>query len=88
MAQLRVVRFRSSGAGLYFELALCIPRSDGSTTKVIYGNREVMCDTRSLCKALVVHVANMLKKYSWISSEKEQFGVKDGDYDFEKQVSE
>jgi structural maintenance of chromosome 2 len=29
-------------------------------------------------------VATMLKKYSWIESEKSAFGVRGGDYDFEE----
>ena len=62
MAQLRVVRFKLTGSREAFELALCIPRSDGSTTLVIYGDREIMCDTCSLCKAYYVHVDSMLKK--------------------------
>jgi hypothetical protein len=54
--------FKGTGPQEGFELALCIPWSDGSTTQVIYGDREVMCDTRLLCKAHYVHVGSMLKK--------------------------
>jgi hypothetical protein len=61
MAHLRVVRFKKGGTSEYCELALFIPFTD-STTKVIYGDREVTCDTRELCKAHYVHVNNMLKK--------------------------
>lgn len=61
MAQLRVVRFRTTAISEACELALCIPRSDGFT-KVIYGNREITCDAQSLCKAHDVNVDNMLNK--------------------------
>jgi hypothetical protein len=61
MAQLRVVRFRATATSEAYELALCMPRSDGST-KVIYGDRDIICDTCSLCKAYEVSVDSMLKK--------------------------
>lgn len=64
MACLRVVRFRTTGAGEYSELALCIPHSDSPKVTVIYGDREDVTDTSLLCKALDVHVENMLKKAS------------------------
>ena len=33
-------------------------------------------------------VASMLKKHTWITQEKENFGVANGDYDFGKKVSD
>lgn len=67
MEELRVVRFTNGGSGEYRELALCIPHS-GSTTKVIFNDRETIVDTEHLCKAYHVNVTSMAEKATVLHS--------------------
>lgn len=59
---LRAIRFQSSNVREHCELAMCIPHSNASTTTVVYGDRDIVCDTSLLSKAYDVNLNTFLTR--------------------------
>ena len=55
MASLRVVRLQRSGAGMFSQLAMCIPTSDGRV-RIVKVDYDAICSAATLTTAGVFHV--------------------------------
>ena len=60
---LRIIRFVSTGLREIYELAMCVPRADGSSVKLIYSDRETECVPEMIKKAVEVNVQTITKAY-------------------------
>ena len=62
-SMLRVIRFKNTGARESHELAMCVPRADGSSVKLIYSDRETECVPEMIQTAVEVNVQTITKAY-------------------------